>query len=472
MEISKAHVAILSSPGMGHVIPCLELAKCLVSHHDVEVSFFVPSTESSYHQTQLLQQSISNTDDLHVIILPPVDISNMLPIDVSVPVRITLIVQKSLPAVRSAILGSPRPPTVFISDLFSTYGFEIADDLKMEKYMFSTVNASVLANMAYSPKLVQQVDGETLDIPGCKPVRIKDLGGRLMHRNPENFQCMSGHIRNFVGAAGILVNTFEDLERQTLKSLSDDNIRRKIPIPPVYCVGPVIKSDTTQSVEKLDCLTWLDNQPCGSVIFIAFGSGGFLSAEQITELAWGLELSKQRFLWVVRPPQELTNDAYLASGVGVNNPSDYLPDGFLTRTHDIGLVVPDWVPQVEVLGHESIGAFMSHCGWNSTLESIVHGVPMITWQLYAEQHWNAIMLTEDIGVAVRLANPIETGVIGRDRIEKAVRLVMKEEKGKSLRNKAKELKYSAMRNMTKGGSSYDTLSELVKTWEARAAAKE
>ncbi|KAF5193763.1 Udp-glycosyltransferase 72e3 [Thalictrum thalictroides] len=471
MESSKPHIVILSSPGMGHVIPCLELAKCLVSHHDVEVSFFVPSTESSFHQTQLLQKSNSNTKDLHVINLPPVIISNMLPIDVNIPTRLTLIVQKSLPAIRSAILRLPRPPTVFISDLFSTYGFEIADDLKMEKYMFSTVSASVFASIAYIPKLVQQVDAESIEIPGCKPVRIKDLGGRLMHRNPETFQCMSGHVRNFVGAAGILINTFKDLERQTLKGLGDDNIRREIPIPPVYPIGPIIKSDTTQSVEKLDCLTWLDNQPCGSVVFIAFGSGGFLSAVQITELAWGLELSKQRFLWVVRPPKELTNDDYLASA-GVNNLSDYLPDGFLTRTHGIGLVVSDWVPQVEVLSHESIGAFMSHCGWNSTLESMVHGVPMITWQLYAEQHWNALMLTEDIGVAVRLANPTETGVIRRDRIEKAVRLVMEEEKEKSLRNKAKELKYSATRTMTKGGSSYDTLSKLVKTWEVRAAVKE
>ncbi|KAF9620260.1 hypothetical protein IFM89_010995 [Coptis chinensis] len=472
MESSKPHVAIISSPGMGHVIPCLELAKCLVSYHDVEVSFFVPSTEASVQQTQLLE-SLVVPEDLHIIKLPPVDISNIVPINNEIVARLTLIVQESLPDVRSEILKSPRPPTVLISDMFSTHAFEIADDFKMAKYLFCTFSATVLAYMMYTPKLAQETNidsqeiPESLNVPGCKPVLVQDLGGRdrLFHLNGGKVQSVFGHIYNYAKASAILVNTFEDLEPQTLQGLSDDNVRWTIPMPPLYPVGPIIKSAESPSIGKSDYyLAWLDNQPSGSVLFISFGSGGTLSADQTNELALGLELSKQRFLWVVRPPQDFTPAAYISAVGGVNDPSEYLPDGFLTRTSGIGLVIPNWVSQIDVLNHGSIGAFLSHCGWNSILESLVNGVPLLTWPLYAEQHWNAMMLTQDFGVAVQLAKASEEGVVGRERIERAVRLVMEEEEGKVLRNRAKELKSSAIKTMGKDGSSYGSLSKLVKKW--------
>ncbi|KAK9948695.1 hypothetical protein M0R45_004260 [Rubus argutus] len=119
-----------------------------------------------------------------------------------------------------------------------------------------------------------------------------------------------------------------------------------------------------------------------------------------TEMAWGLELSQQRFIWVVRPPTTKSADsAFFTSGNGDGDHSSYLPEGFLTRTRDVGMVVPLWAPQVDILGHPSVGGFFSHCGWNSTLESVTNGVPMIAWPLYAEQRMNATLLTEELGVA-------------------------------------------------------------------------
>lgn len=234
-----------------------------------------------------------------------------------------------------------------------------------------------------------------------------------MHRDSMNFRYMLGQICNYVKASGVLVNTFNDLEHHALEGLSDDSIRLEIPVPPLYPVGPLIKSS---SFKNSDCLTWLDMQPCGSVIFIAVGSGGTMSLEQIYELAWGLEASEQRFLWAIRQPQQLNPATYMTVGLGQNDPSAYLPDGFLTRTQGVGHVVPSWVPQIDILSHESVGEFISHCGWNWTLESIVHGVPLITWPMYAEQNWNALMLAEDIGVAVRLGNAPENGLVGREKI--------------------------------------------------------
>ena len=93
--------------------------------------------------------------------------------------------------------------------------------------------------------------------------------------------------------------------------------------------------------------------------------------------------------------------SFFTVGNGSMGTVDYLPDGFLNRIHNVGLVVPMWAPQVQILEHPSIGAFLSHCGWNSTLESITNGVPMIAWPLYAEQKMNATMLTEELKVSVR-----------------------------------------------------------------------
>jgi hydroquinone glucosyltransferase len=133
---------------------------------------------------------------------------------------------------------------------------------------------------------------------------------------------------------------------------------------------------------------------------VSFGSGGTLSQEQIVELALGLELSNHKFLWVVRAPSNSANAAYLSAQNDVD-PLQFLPSGFLERTKEKGLVIPSWAPQIQILSHNSVGGFLTHCGWNSILESVVHGVPLITWPLFAEQKMNAVMLSEGIEVGLR-----------------------------------------------------------------------
>jgi hydroquinone glucosyltransferase len=117
----------------------------------------------------------------------------------------------------------------------------------------------------------------------------------------------------------------------------------------------------------LKCLTWLDKQQPCSVLYVSFGSGGTLSQEQILELALGLELSNHKFLWALRAPSSSAYSAYLSAGNDVD-PLQFLPSGFLERTKEKGMVVPSWAPQIQILNHSSVGGFLSHCGWNSTLE--------------------------------------------------------------------------------------------------------
>ncbi|KAF8405176.1 hypothetical protein HHK36_010076 [Tetracentron sinense] len=270
-------------------------------------------------------------------------------------------------------------------------------------------------------------------------------GSRVVNRfGPPTLltRCLTGRMRGmkcmyawgpaFRWPDGFFLNTWEDLEPMTIRALREDPRLKRILNVPIYPIGPLTRSIGPERARS-ECLDWLNKQPTESVVYVSFGSGGTLSAEQLTELAYGLELSQQRFIWVARPPtRKDPSGTFFTSGNGCDDPSEYLPDGFLTRTRNVGLVVPNWAPQVEILSHGSMGGFMCHCGWNSALESITNGVPMIAWPLYSEQRMNAAMLTEDLGVAVRPEiMATKEVVVRREEVERMVRLVMEGKEGKA-----------------------------------------
>ncbi|XP_058069116.1 anthocyanidin 3-O-glucosyltransferase 5-like [Magnolia sinica] len=469
MATQNPHVAILPSPGMGHIIPLLEFGKRLATLNGFHVSLFIPTTDASAAQSHFFR-SINLPQGLHIIHLPPANVSGLIPTDATIETRLSIIIRESVPTLRSA-LADLALPTILVVDIFGTDAFSIAEELNIPKYVFFTSTAMLLAFLMYLPKLDVEVTGEYVHlqepvrIPGCKPIKIENLVDALQDRKNDRYGWMLHHARQYRMAQGILVNTCEGLEPRTIKALREDPILRKIPTPSVHPVGPIIQSEAPLLSGK-DCLMWLDRQPDESVIYVSFGSGGTLSAEQMTELAWGLELSRQPFLWVVRPPSGNEKSAtYFTSGGRCNHPSEYLPDGFLTRNRGIGLVVPSWGPQREILSHKATGGFLTHCGWNSTLESIVYGVPMIAWPLYAEQKLNASTLTEELKVAVRpIVLPEKEGV-GREEIKRVVRLVMDVEDGKALRGRVKEVRDSVLKGLDEGGSSYNSLSHVVDEWK-------
>ncbi|KAK7256469.1 hypothetical protein RIF29_29919 [Crotalaria pallida] len=227
--------------------------------------------------------------------------------------------------------------------------------------------------------------------------------------------------------------------------------------PMIYPVGPITQSVSIGQENGLECLTWLDKQQPKSVIYVSFGSGGTLSQDQLNELAFGLELSNQKFLWVVRAPSSIASAAYLDARI--EDPLQFLPNGFLERTKESGLVVPSWAPQLQVLAHPSTGGFLSHCGWNSVLESVVQGVPVLAWPLFAEQGTNATILTDGLKVALRpKAN--KGGLVEREEIANVVRGLMKGEEGKELRKRMEQLKSASANAIKEDGSSTKALSEL------------
>ncbi|XP_004296007.1 PREDICTED: anthocyanidin 3-O-glucosyltransferase 5-like [Fragaria vesca subsp. vesca] len=262
---------------------------------------------------------------------------------------------------------------------------------------------------------------------------------------------------------GVLVNTWEELEPVTLNALRNHPFFVNVPTPTVHPIGPLTK-DKEAEVVGSELLTWLDKQPCDSVVYVSFGSGGRLSAEQTTELAHGLELSGKRFLWLARRPK--ANDSsgsFFEAGCGDGAlTASYFPDGFLERTQGAGLVTETWAPQVAVLSHPSVCGFVTHCGWNSVMESVVHGVTMVAWPLYAEQKMNARAFVE-MGVAV-WPEAGEDGVVGRGEVERVVRMVVEGEEGKEMRRRVREIQRSAAEALGGGGLSCGCLSRLGMEW--------
>ncbi|MQM16296.1 hypothetical protein Taro_049250 [Colocasia esculenta] len=479
------HVAILPSAGVGHITPLLEFGRCLVSLHGLRATvFLLPGDTSS---ANLLSSLPPLPDGLRLLELPSAEATDPIPDDALVETRISLALRASLPSLRDALGdASSPPPAALVVDIFGTDFFDVARDLHVPAYVFFTSSAALLALLLHSPALDREVTGEYVDlrepirVPGCLPILPADVVDPMLDRTNERYRWYLHHCSRLPLADGILLNTVEEIDRRQIAAMREDPAMAGLPTPPLYPVGPVIKSESTTGHPKRqhECLAWLDLQPPTSVLYVSFGSGGTHSAEQTSELAWGLELSGQRFLWVIRRPVGGDSAAafFASSKADPDDPAAYLPEGFTKRTEGRGFLLPSWAPQVEILGHPAVGGFLSHGGWNSTLESLARGVAMAVWPLYAEQRMNAARLEEELGVAVRVRRTEAAGggggLVRREEVERVARLLLDEgcEEGKAVKSKAAELRQCFARAVEAGGSSYRSMAAAVGQWKGRAGA--
>jgi pathogen-inducible salicylic acid glucosyltransferase len=190
------------------------------------------------------------------------------------------------------------------------------------------------------------------------------------------------------------------------------------------------------------CMKWLDDQPKGSVVYVSFGSVAALEVEQMEEIAWGLRMSNRCFLWVVRASEEAK-----------------LPKNFVEETCEKGLVVR-WCPQLEVLAHEAVGCFVTHCGWNSTLEALSLSVPMVAIPQYSDQSTNAKYIMDVWKVGLK-ASADEKGLVSREAAEHCIREIMEGERGNEIKKNALKLRKLAKEAVDEGGSSDKNIEEFV-----------
>jgi hydroquinone glucosyltransferase len=461
-----AHVAMLVTPGMGHLIPLAELAKRLASRHGVTSTLITFASTASSTQRAFLASLPPAVSSLS---LPPVDLSD-LPRGAAIETLMSEECARSVPALTDVLLGLKRTArglAAFVADLFGADSFDAARAAGVDRrYLFFPTNLHVLTLLLHLPDLDATVPGEFRDLadplglPGCVPIPGPDILMPLQDKTNPCYKWMVHHGGKYREADAILVNSFDAVEPGPAKILRQPAPGR----PVVYPIGPLIQADAAGSKNDAPCLEWLDRQPAKSVIFVSFGSGGALPTEQMRELALGLELSGQRFLWVVRSPSDegAVNDNYY-DAESKKDPFAYLPSGFVERTKEVGLVVPSWAPQIKVLAHAATGGFLTHCGWNSVLESLVHGVPMVAWPLYAEQRQNAVMLSAEsggVGAAIRVPESKR-----REEIAAAVRELMEGEgSGAAVRAKVADLQKAAAEGLQEGGAAAAALAEVVEKW--------
>ncbi|KAF5186881.1 Udp-glycosyltransferase 92a1 [Thalictrum thalictroides] len=345
-----------------------------------------------------------------------------------------------------------HPPLCIITDMFLGWTVDIANDLNIFHAVFNTGGAYGMG-VYYSmwmnlPHAKTDSDEFTLpDFPEVGSIHRSQLPNNL--RNANGMDSWSIYIQKYLPlwfkSDGILLNTIEELDQTGLKYFRRQfNGRPVWPILPAFMyqkkfvkddgVVHSIRSQKKSGIDTQKCIEWLDNQSMNSVLFVSFGSQNTISSSQMMELAIGLEESGKNFIWVVRPPVEFN--------ISEEFRSEWLPKGYEDRIQkqNKGLIVHTWAPQLEILSHKSTCAFLSHCGWNSVLESLSHGVPLLGWPLSGEQHYNSKLLEEEVGVCIEVGRGTICEV-KHENIQKAIELVMGEsEKGVEMRKNACQIK--------------------------------
>ncbi|XP_044468534.1 UDP-glycosyltransferase 88A1-like [Mangifera indica] len=472
-------IVMYPSPAIGHMISMVELAKLILKHKPSVfihiIIFDLPYNDGS---TATYIDKVSATissiifHHLPTVTLPPSITSSTRHHE-----ELTFeVLRVNNPNLHQALLSISRSYTVsaFILDCFCTTALSVTAKLNIPSFGFFTSGAGALAVLLYLPTIHKTITKNLKDIdtiihiPGVPPIPSKGMPKPVLERENKAYQFFMDTSMKLSKSAGIIVNTFEKLESRSIKAMNDGLCVLDGSSPPIYSIGPLTTADdpsgsngVDDNHDRPDCLKWLDSQPPQSVVFLCFGSLGVFSEEQLKEIAIGLEKSGQRFIWVVRNPP--SKNKMMAIPEQLDPDLDLiLPEGFLDRTKERGLVLKSWAPQVKILNHDSVGGFVTHCGWNSVLEAVLAGVPMVAWPLYAEQKLNSIFMVEEMKIALPVKES-ENGLVSSTEVEKRIRELMESEEGKCLRKQTMAMKNEGKAALNEGGSSFLALSNLFKS---------
>ncbi|KAM0851103.1 hypothetical protein ACQ4PT_052653 [Festuca glaucescens] len=298
----------------------------------------------------------------------------------------------------------------------------------------------MLCDKGYLPVQESQLDAPVRELP---PYRVWDLMTIGGSRDEHDLMCkvLSRVAEAVRTSSGFILNTFDALEPDELATARQDLALPVFDIGPLHKISPAASSSLL--LQDRACLEWLDGQAPASVLYISFGSLASMSAADLTETAWGIANSGQSFLWVLR--SDLVH--------GVTEVT--LPDGFDAATRHRGMIV-SWAPQEEVLAHAAVGGFWTHCGWNSTLEGVCGGVPMLCRPYFGDQMGNARYVDHVWRAGLVLDCELERG-----KVEEAVRRLMQSKEGDEMRKRAQQLRSRAAEASADAGSSRLSIDKLV-----------
>uniref|UniRef100_A0A7N1AA03 Glycosyltransferase n=1 Tax=Kalanchoe fedtschenkoi TaxID=63787 RepID=A0A7N1AA03_KALFE len=440
--VSPPHVAVLAFPYGTHAAPLISIIRHLaalapeihfsfLNTADSNAALFTSSVKTPPNLTRRDVPEPPSAGLTHHMLMPP---SAGLTRHMLMVAFLSMAGEMFRREVAEAEKEVGRRATCLVTDALYEFAAEMAAEMGVAWLAFWTTGPAALSTHFHTD-LIREKFGcqggrelEELDfIPGMSKIRVQDIPPQVLDGNLDSVFTKKLHqmARALPKATSVFINSFEALD-PAINSDLDSKLQKFLNIGPLSLLVPQMASADTHH-----CLPWLDARSESSVAYISFGTVTVLPAHELAAIAEALEATRFPFLWSLK-----------------DEARTQLPDGFLDRASGLGKIVP-WAPQVEILAHRSVGVFITHCGWNSVLEGVVSGVPMIGRPFFGDQKVNARVIESVMGIGV----VIEGGTFTKSGLAGCLEVVLAGEDGRRMRERAEELKKAAREAVMEGGSS-------------------
>ncbi|KAK4401675.1 Scopoletin glucosyltransferase [Sesamum angolense] len=467
--MGQLHIVFLPMIAHGHMIPMLDMAKLFTSRGLKTTIIATPAFAASVQRARESGHDIGLT----IVQFPPKGSSlpnNIVSFDqMTTPALLPLFVE-ALSLLQEPVekLLQELNPNCLLSDMFLPWTVDSAAKFGIPRLVFGGTNCFsqyISEQMQlHEPYKNVSSDSEPFVVPDLPDkltfIRTQIAPFLLEEGTKNEFAKLREEMRESEKRSyGVVFNSCYELESAYADHYKKVLGRRAWHIGPLFLWNNAGAEEKAQrgkesDINEHECLAWLDSKRPNSVVYVCFGSMASFTPAQLRETALGLEASGQDFIWVVRKGKNWQGEN-----------EDWMPQGYEDRIKGKGLIIRGWAPQVMILDHPAIGGFVTHCGWNSTLEGICGGVPMVTWPIFAEQFYNEKLVTEVLRTGVPVGNkkwqmgPSEG--VPREAVRKAVERIMVGEETSEMRKRAKYYKEMARKGVEEGGSSYNSLNALI-----------
>ncbi|XP_031256687.1 scopoletin glucosyltransferase-like [Pistacia vera] len=482
-ESPKLHMFFFPFMAHGHIIPFVDMAK-LFAARGVKITAITTQADAPlFSKANQRIKNLGTQIDIKIIKFPSVEVglpegcenvdaitNSGQPSSESIMkfFEATVMLQEPL----EELLGKYKPDCL-VADMFFPWATDAAAKFGIPRLVFHGTGffalCTISSMMLYEPHKKVSSDSEQFLVPNL-PDEIKFSRKQLPLSMKQDGETFLSKLFKEMGASelksyGVIVNSFYELEPAYADHYRKVLGRRAWHVGPVSLCNRSLEDLASRgkqaSIDEQECLKWLNSKEPNSVVYVCFGSVANFSSAQLMEIAMGLEASGQSFIWVVRKDKKGEEEGK----------EDWLPEGFEKRMEGRGLIIRGWAPQVLILDHEAVGGFVTHCGWNSTLEGVSAGVPMAAWPVSADQFYNEKLLTQvlkiGVSVGIQQAAMLFGDYIKREAVEKAVEAILTSDEAKEMRSRAKALGEMAKRAVEEGGSSYSDLNALIKELSLR-----
>lgn len=456
-KLQDVTVVMVPLPAQGHLNQLLHFSR-LISSYGIPVHYLGTAVHNRQAKTRIHGWDPIAVSNLHFLECPTPSFKTpppnprsptKFPSHLMPAVNSTLLLREPIYEILKSLAKSAKK-LIVIHDSFMRYVIQDVPSIpNAESYCFDCCSAFTIYSYFW------EVSGRPeINIPEAQLLLNRELPSRETCVSPEWTEYSELQKQSRKINWGNIFNSCKDIDGPFLDLLAKEVAYDTDKYWALGPFNPVIFPEGKRNEIKNSELEWLDKQAPNSVILVSFGTTTSLTEEEIHEIAIGLEKSEQKFIWVLRDAD--TGDIFKEDEEQeARKKSKQLPEGYEQRINETGkgMIVRNWAPQLEILANPSTGGFMSHCGWNSTVESISMGVPIAAWPMHSDQPRNAILITEYLKIGVNVRDwSRRDEVVKSETIENAVRKLMDSSEGKEMRNRAAKLSHTIKKSVEEGGN--------------------